>query len=284
MNTIEILNSLFILPAIKSGIRERIWDNEIDEKLKPIQKIWQDLELIDNNNKLTDKGYEVYDLIPLIDYYLSLKDDFFNFSIYDNYTASNDQYNLLREGLQVFHKHYNSNLFEYLDLTNKEWNVLDYGGGTGQYLIDFIKQNPRSKGLLIDRNIVDRDGFENKIISKAIDFENNLEWYEEYEEKFNLIVLSEVLHCKNKLMREYLIDTCWTMLKQNGLLLINEIIPCPIFDWRMSMYTNGGRSISIEDIRELTKDQWEEKRYVPDGCSSKIKYHYQVIYKVTNKE
>ena len=47
MNTIEILNSLFILPAIKSGIRERIWDNEIDEKLKPIQKIWQDLELID---------------------------------------------------------------------------------------------------------------------------------------------------------------------------------------------------------------------------------------------
>ena len=36
--------------------------------------------------------------------------------------------------------------------------------------------------------------------------------------------------------------------------------------------------------RELTKDQWEEKRYVPDGCISKIKYHYQVIYKVTNKE
>ena len=62
-------------------------------------------------------------------------------------------------------------------------------------------------------------------------------------------------------MQEYLIDTCWTMLKPNGILLINEVIPNAIFDWRMSMYTNGGRSISIEDIRELTKDQWEENRY-----------------------
>ena len=284
MNVIEITNSIFILPAIKAGIRERIWDNDVDKRLKPIQEIWRNLGLIDNNNKLTERGQQVYDLIPLIDYYISLKDDFFNFSIHDDYKIDNNQYNLLREGLEGYHKYYNSNLFEYLDLVNKEWNVLDYGGGTGQYLLDFIKYNPRSKGLLIDRNKIDKEEFEDKILSKAIDFEADLHWYEQHEEKFNLIILSEVLHCKGKLMQEYIIDSCWTMLKPNGFLLINEVIPNPIFDWRMSMYTDGGKSISINEIRAFTNQQWDESRYVPDGCNKDIQYHYQVLYKAIDKE
>ena len=277
MNIKEILNSIFIFPAIKAGFRERIWEENIDKKLIPVKEIWRELGLLDKN-KLSQKGEQLYDILPLIDYYLSLKDDFFNFSIHDDYKTDNDQYQLLREGLESFHNNFNSQIFQYFNFRDKEWNVLDYGGGVGQYLIDFIKYNPNSSGLLVDRNKVNREEFNNNIKSKAINFETDLQWYEEYEDKFNLIILSELLHCKNRLMQEYLIDTCWTMLKPNGILLINEVIPNAIFDWRMSMYSNGGKSISIEEIRSLTSDQWEEHRCYKNGTND-INYHYQITFK-----
>ena len=275
MNIVEILNSFFILPAIKAGIREQVWQTPIHDNLKPIREIWYGLDLLDHEGKLSEKGQQLYDIHPMIDYFMSLWDDYKFYSPHETYKISDEQYDLLREGLELYSRYNLSNCFQYCGLTGKQINVLDYGGGNGGLLIDFIKYNPSSKGILVDRKKANNEEFGEEIVSHAIDFEINPLWHTQYEDRFDMIILSEVLHCKNKKGRQYLIDSSHCMLKPGGILFIIEVKTNPFFDWRMKMYTEGGKSLEPDEIKDqMDSSSWKEVKLVPYGDN-----HYINIYK-----
>jgi len=270
MNTIEVLNSFFVLPAIKAGIAQKVWEHKEGSLLN----IWEKLGLI-NSEGLTKLGSELSDLSPLVDYFSSLWGDYSTVEFGKIKKIDDRQYSMLREGLSVFHSQNNISLFSTLSLVNKKWHVLDYCGGDGQYLRSFLSSNLESSGMLVDRKAA------SGLDSIAVDYEATPDWYLSHKEKFDLIILSEILHCKGKAGQVYLIDSARYMLKPGGLLLVNEVIPCPFFDWRMSIYTRGGASISIEEVKNMTLEKWEIMKELPEGCNPSTKYHYQMLLKKT---
>jgi len=271
-NPMELLNTFFILPALKAGIEHRVWESK-NPGVESIRKIWENLDLIEGN-KLTLLGMQIEELYPMILYFSSLKEDFFDFNTHNKYEINSVQYEHLRKGLGAFRRNRGFNLFKANEISGESLKVLDYCGGDGQYLVDFLEENPDSTGVLLDRNPAFRREFGEKVTTLSVDFEKEPSWWKPYVSSFDFIILSEVLHCKNKGGRRYLLNTCQRLLKPGGRLFINEIVPDPIFDWRMFMYTQGGKSLSKDDIYELLP--WNHKwKFL--NKSHRTSYHYNII-------
>jgi SAM-dependent methyltransferase len=131
-------------------------------------------------------------------------------------TGFQPNYIQLRQGLKQYYNEYLSGMFKRLDLVDKDYNVLDYGCGSGQVLKQFLRDNPLSAGIGVDKDPQVFTGFRQK------DFEAEPDWYYDYLEYFNLVILSEVLHCKDLKTQQYLIASSDVMLKQKGILIIVE--------------------------------------------------------------
>ena len=249
-NLYNIINTIWQLPAILVGIENKIWNNNNNNKRENVIKnIWKELDLLDNNYNLTKKGKEIVQVKFLLEYQIKiipyhLKDNFYN-----KFKIEKSEYELLRNGLGEYFNVYLKDIFKELKYKKFKWNVLDYGGGDACYSKNFLKENPRSNSLIVDRTL----NFEEKDNLKFLknDFEENKEWFLNYKNKYNLIILSELLHCKNKEWRSYLIDSCFYMLQQGGRLLICEKNPTLFFQWRMDLFTHGGECIDQSEIRRL---------------------------------
>lgn len=133
-------------------------------------------------------------------------------------------YPLLREGLTQYFDNYLSNIFSELGLIHMNTSMLDYGCGNGQYAHQFIKENYKSKAFLVDKDISGIRNKSKRMIPIQVDFEKEPKWFRQYTESFGVVLLSEVLHCKEKILQEYLIKSSVEMLAPGGKLIINENI------------------------------------------------------------
>jgi len=253
-NIYNIINTVWQLPAILVGIENEIWKNHhipiiSNKRRNIIKKIWKELDLLDDDYDLTKEGQEIVKLKSLLEYQIKmipyhLKDNF-----YTKLSIKSSEYELLRNGLGEYFDVYLKDIFKELKYRRLYWDVLDYGGGDACYSKSFLKENPHSNSLIVDRilNFKEKDNL--KFLKN--DFEENKEWFLTHKNKYNLIILSELLHCKNKEWRSYLIDSCFYMLKQGGRLLICEKSPTLFFQWRMDIFTHGGECIDRSEIERL---------------------------------
>lgn len=126
-------------------------------------------------------------------------------------------YDLLRKGLQEYYENELFRLFPLLGLKNLTVNFLDFGCGSGVYADDFLKYNPSSKVFAVD---VDISGVCNKENKTVLLIEKD--WHIPYLNKFDFILLCEVLHNKTYAEKIQIIELCFSLLSPKGCLIIGE--------------------------------------------------------------
>ncbi len=210
--------------------------NIIRETLDSIYLIPMLLDYLDEPSDTTgkhliDKGFlppdieELRSIRHLLEYHhLMIKHSF------------KENYQLLRKGLDEYYTRYLSKIFQLIDLVNTRYTMLDYGCGSGIYGLQFLQNNPQGEVYFLDRQVPFSNGFDRRRHFIITDFEENPNWWNQgykgngggqlykdgFVDKFNMVLLSELLHCKDEVGRRYLIMSSWQVLQKGGLLVIHE--------------------------------------------------------------
>lgn len=127
-------------------------------------------------------------------------------------------YPMLRMGLkEYFDKYLTEGYVRITEKMPEPHSILDFGAGEG-HVAKWMRR--RYKSALV--YTLDKAPIEDPLHIK-VDFEEKPDWWrDKWEESFDLIILSEVLHCKKPLTQMYVIDTCEHLLKKKGRLVIVE--------------------------------------------------------------
>lgn len=171
-----------------------------------------------------------------------------------------ENYPLLRKGLDEYFDSDLSDIFKLIGIDHKTWYMLDYGAGNGTYAQQFILDNPASQALCVDRHFATKAG--RHISYLEVDFEKRPDWYQKYINEFNMVLMSELLHCKDSEGQQHLIWTAKQMLKNDGLLIINENDDLEMY-WRIGQLKGRNQKpLTFADLQALTKNKFKFKSKV----------------------
>ena len=166
------------------------------------------------------------DLYSLLNYHLQVvKTDF------------NADYPLLRKGLTEYFEKYLSDFWKVVGIEGTRLRLLDYACGDGAYSDKFIEANPEGITYRVDRQF-------------GIDFEATPLWYQRESFEVDIVLLSEILHCKSIKWQEYLIVSSLACLVPGGCIIINENID-PFMGYRLNHLTDHGNMLTENDIIQL---------------------------------
>lgn len=154
-------------------------------------------------------------------------------------------YTLLRKGLSEYFNTYLSGMFDRLGLTDKTGTFLDYCCGQGQYAEQWIKDNPKSTVMLVDK--VNETMFTSPVFLQK-DFEKDPDWYKNFKNSFDYVLLAEILHCKDDQWQYYLVKSSQAMLKRGGKLIVVENVDYPMA-YRISKVK--GQEYNVVDIHKI---------------------------------
>jgi len=235
MENNKVINSIYLIPALLEALE--------GNKEQHILDILKEFEI--------DNIEEYRGLNSLLKYhYKIIKNDF----------NGEDLYPLLRKGLNEYYDKYLNDFWKIINIQNTNKKLLDYGCGTGCYSRSFKKDNPKGSYILIDKSL-------------GIDFENNPNWYiNDHIEKYDLILLSEILHCKDYETQNYLINSSLDMLKTGGQIIINENED-PFMDWRLNKLTKKGEVLNKKYILDFMNRSALKLSQI-----NKINYHNIFVY------
>lgn len=215
----NILDSVYIIPAI------------LDHMDKPSLATSKVLAQAGVNDKDLESLRKIR---HLLEYHLrTVKCDF------------KTNYTLLREGLSEYHNQYLFDVWWKLNIQDQRITMLDYGCGAGAYIGSFKVYNPESICIGVDKE----SDIPNVIVA---DFELWPDWHQRYDNKIDLVLLSEVLHCKPIGVQKYLVNSSWQMLKKGGrLLIIENHDPCMEYRINKIKKTTTMKLLSAHDITKL---------------------------------
>jgi hypothetical protein len=224
----DMLNAPYLVPTLLRHI-----DNPTDETRNMLQHMGVSLENFIDAKRIR----------TLLDYH----DTFMR--------QGQADYASLREGLQEYWYAYLYTMFQQLNIVNQEGFLLDYGCGAGQVSTQFLIDNPDAHAVRVDKEITHPD-------TMQIDFEEWPDWYLQYVDQFNWVMLSEVLHCKSRIVQRYLIDSSYHMLVQDGSLLIVENQD-PLMVWRINQIKGTNyKPINRAELDILLKGRFKLKNHL----------------------
>lgn len=216
MNKNQIINSVYLLPALIGTIKNGPQDHT--------DRVLYEFGITNPE--------EYKEIVNLLEYHLEI--------VSTDFKYNKNLYPLLRDGLNGYYNKYLSNFWQTLSIKDTDFKLLDYGCGDGSYSKSFKKSNPEGIYTLIDKAL-------------GTDFITNPNWYKEASiGKYDLILLSEILHCKDFKTRLYLINSSLEMLEKNGRIIINENED-PFMNWRLKELTPYGTVLNEEDIDNIIK-------------------------------
>ncbi|MFZ5642862.1 MAG: DUF2284 domain-containing protein [Bacillota bacterium] len=139
--------------------------------------------------------------------------------------------------------------------------VLDVGSGTGAISAGFLERFPKLRATLIDLpEVIDyaRELLQEKEYNSRISFcpANILEPWPVSEGRFDLIILSNIVHAYSEMEISELLDRAAKSLKKDGFLLIHDFFfehfpeKAALFDLNMFVNTFNGRVYPAKQIRE----------------------------------
>ena len=146
-----------------------------------------------------------------------------------------------------------------IDLGGVE-SVLDVGGGSGCYCMEFLKRKPGMKAAIFDlpnvipisRKIVEREGYTGRIAHHAGDYT-----VDELPGGFDLVFLSAIIHSNSYETNEDLVRKCFNALNAGGKIVIQDWImndektePAAgaIFSINMLVGVEGGDCYSEKEV------------------------------------
>ncbi|RMD50354.1 MAG: methyltransferase domain-containing protein [Ignavibacteria bacterium] len=144
--------------------------------------------------------------------------------------------------------------------------IIDIGGGSGVFLISFLKQLPEATGVLLDlpkiipisKKFVKNEGMEERISFIEGSYHDA-----DFGEGYDLAILSAILHINSALENEKLIQKTYNSLNKGGKILINEFIlnedetspkRAVLFSINMLVGTKKGRSYKYSEIESWLKN------------------------------
>lgn len=226
MNINKVLDSIYLIPAI------------LDHLDHPTQNT---KSILVNNGVANESDLETLSkLRHLLEYHLHI--------IQNKYSPN---YELLRDGLVEYFNQYLSDVFLELGFEDKQLYMMDYCCGAGQYGKQFKELNPDSFIHFVDK-VINPELFKTGSCS-AINFETNPNWHKPFNDSADVILLSEILHCKNRKWQNYLIHSSHKILKDKGqLIIIENIDHCMEFRIKKLKSDNSIKLLSEHDIYNLT--------------------------------
>lgn len=260
-----LLEASWTLAALIQGIRQEVWDKNPLEA-NPIAAAWGKLGLVAVTTPsaaessatqavpsmfLTPAGTRVVSCAGLLEYEFSMLQQ----QLDGNFVTDPAKYAALRSGLDNYAQAF---LPDMQDWINKQVVfdgalLFDYCGGDGGYLARFLKHWPAAQGMLFDRNpALPRDSATAGVISrmgvKAGDAFGDHDFFAGQAGAYDLVIMSEILHCKGLAERTALLQRGKSLLKPNGALLVIEQYPNLRLEWRMRDLTSGGQCLSEEEV------------------------------------
>ena len=148
-----------------------------------------------------------------------------------------------------------------IDLTNVK-TMLDVGGGSAAFAIEIVKKNPSINASVLDLpNVIPltkRYVSESGLIDKFNFIEGDY-LTKDFEGKYDLILLSAIVHINNYEQNKLLIKKCADSLDKNGLIVINDFVMNDdrtkpfhgaLFSLNMLVGTANGDTYTEKEIRE----------------------------------
>ncbi len=171
-----------------------------------------------------------------------------------------------------------------IDLTEVN-TILDVGGGSGAFSMEFINRNPEIKATIFDlpnvipitREFINKEGFTDKIITFAGDYTKD-----ELPTGFDLAFLSAVIHSNPLTVNQALIKKCYSSLNRRGRIIIQdwimnndrtEPLQGAVFAINMLVGTDAGDCFTEQEVTVMLKTAGFsniEKRTLINGSGQMI--------------
>jgi len=152
-----------------------------------------------------------------------------------------------------------------IDLQNVE-SVLDVGGGSGCFTMEFIRRKPGLKSAIFDlpnvipisKKIIMKEGFSGKIEHYGGDYTSD-----DLPTGFDLVFLSAIIHSNTPETNQLLVNKCFHSLNPHGKIVIQdwimnesktEPVQGAIFSINMLVGVEGGDCYSEREVRTWMKN------------------------------
>lgn len=250
-----LLEAVWLLAALAKGARQRVWENAELHKADPIAGAWARAGLItvdvaSKRVQLTEEGVNVAACVELLEYELEMVQRQLS-GVTETDPA---MYEKLRRGLHAYTLHFLPEMLEWvrslLPVDGNTYAVLDYCGGDGAYIEHVCSGTAYVDGWLIDK----APGRQSELARKVgvnVRQGNVLEDPELTSDLggfFDMIIMSEILHCQGMEGRATMIGQAYTMLKPGGQLIVIEQFPGKRMDWRLFDMTKSGQTLVSDQV------------------------------------
>ena len=148
-----------------------------------------------------------------------------------------------------------------IDLSNTK-KLLDIGGGSAAFSMEFVKSNPSIKAVVLDlphvipltKRYVKQEG-----LLDNFDFIEGNYLTKDFGNDYDLIFLSAIVHINNYNQNKMLIKKCAEALNKNGMIVINDFVMsedrtqpyhAALFSLNMLVGTNSGDTYTENEMKE----------------------------------
>jgi hypothetical protein len=145
-------------------------------------------------------------------------------------------------------------------------SILDIGGGSGAYSMEFISKNPGISATVFDLpnvvpitiKFIEKEGFTGKILTCTGDYTVN-----DFPTGFDLVFLSAIIHSNSLDVNRELMKKCYKSLNRNGKIIIQDWImnndrtlpvSGAIFAINMLVGTDAGDCFTEGEVGEMLQD------------------------------
>jgi SAM-dependent methyltransferase len=145
-------------------------------------------------------------------------------------------------------------------------SILDIGGGSGAYAMEFISRKPEIEATIFDlpgvvpltKKFIDKEGFTDKINTWSGDYT-----IDDLPKGFDLVFLSAVIHSNSFEVNRSLVKKCFYSLNTNGRIVIQDwimdndrILPVTgaIFSINMLVGTEAGDCFTEQEVTGMLND------------------------------
>ncbi len=140
--------------------------------------------------------------------------------------------------------------------------MLDIGGGSAAFSMEFVKRNPSMKAVVLDlphvipltKKYVGQEG-----LTDNFDFIEGNYLTKDFGNDYDLILLSAIVHINSYDQNKMLIKKCAEALNKNGIIIINDFVMsedrtqpyhAALFSLNMLVGTNCGDTYTETEMRE----------------------------------
>jgi cyclopropane fatty-acyl-phospholipid synthase-like methyltransferase len=144
-------------------------------------------------------------------------------------------------------------------------SILDIGGGSGAYSMEFVSREPEIEATVFDlpnvvpitKKFIEKEGFTGKIKTYIGDYT-----IDDLPEGFDLVFLSAIIHSNSLQTNQNLITKCYNSLNNSGKIIIQDWIMNSnrthptggaIFAINMLVGTEAGDCFTEQEVTEMLK-------------------------------